>query len=151
ASTTARTFDPSKLSALEKLQNHVDEFDTDDELGVYIETSMRPTPNDPQGHSNDKSTGVHNYLHNRFSDAHSKIDLGDPSVNLKNKRFWRLHGWIEARWTEFRTKKGLGEDDPDYADAIKKAEDMLTPPLRLGGPRDLPPPEEAPPDSLRKF
>jgi hypothetical protein len=140
-------FDPAKLPALDKLANHLDDFDSDDDIGLYIETSLRPTESDPSARSADKSAGLHNYIHNRFSDSKSKIDIGDPSVNLQNKRFWRLHGWIESRWTEFREAKGLSEDDPAYAAAIKKAEDMLTPKKGMPGAAE----SEPPPDSLRKF
>jgi hypothetical protein len=141
-------FDPSKLPALDKLANDLGDFTSDDDIGLYIETGLRPTASDPSARSKDASTGIHNYIHNRFSDPKSKIDIGDPSVNLQNKRFWRLHGWIESRWTEFRKMKGLTEDDPAYAAAIKKAEDMLTLKVKggLGGPAP-----EPPPDSLRKF
>ena len=99
----------------------------------------------------DKSSGLHNYLHYRFQDAKSKIDIGDPSVNLQNKRFWRLHGWIERRWTEFRKIKNLSEQDPKYLAALKKGEDMLAPKLKLPGDGTTKGLPEAPPESLRKF
>jgi hypothetical protein len=143
-------FDPTKAQAIDRLQNHLADFKSDDELGVYLETTLRPTATDPNARATDKTAGLHNFLHNRFSDSNSKIDIGDPSVNLQNKRFWRLHGWIESRWTEFRKMKGLTEQDPAYAAAIKKGEDMLA--MKLGGPvggsKGVP---EAPPLSLRKF
>lgn len=147
-STDTDKFDPAKLPALDKLQNHLADFKTDDELGLYIETSLRPTMADPNARAADKSTGIHNYLHFRFQDGNSKIDMGDPSVNLQNKRFWRLHGWIESRWTEFRKIKNLSENDPKYQAALKKGQDMFTP--KLGGPigKGL---SEPPPESLRKF
>ena len=146
---TGDAFDPIKQKAIDKLQNHIADFKSDDELGVYLETTLRPTSKDPNARAADKTAGLHNYLHNRFMDSNSKIDIGDPSVNLQNKRFWRLHGWIESRWTEFRKIKGLTEKDTAYQAAIKKGEDMLT--MKLGGPvggKGIP---EAPPLSLRKF
>lgn len=142
-------FNPAKLPALDKLQNHLADFASDDALGLYIETSLRPTAKDPSARTTDKSAGVHNYIHNRFMDPKSKIDIGDPSVNLKNKRFWRLHGWIESRWTEYRKIKHRSDDDPSYKAAIKKGEDMLRPAGAKAGPRDTP--AEPPPASLRKF
>ena len=148
-STDTDKFDPAKIPALDKLQNHLADFKTDDELGLYIETTLRPTMADPNARATDKSTGIHNYLHFRFQDGNSKIDMGDPSVNLQNKRFWRLHGWIESRWTAFRTLKHLSENDPMYQAALKKGADMFTP--KLGAPmggKGLP---EPPPESLRKF
>jgi len=147
--TDTAAFDPSKIPALDKLQNHLADFKTDDELGLYIETTLRPTMSDPNARAADKSTGIHNYMHYRFQDGNSKIDMGDPSVNLQNKRFWRLHGWIEARWTEFRKIKNLSENDPTYLAALKKGEDMFTP--KVGGPMGGKGVSEPPPESLRKF
>ncbi len=90
---------------------------------------MRPTASNPNARSPDPSAGLHNFIPNRFSGDSAKVDIGDPSVNLQNKRFWRLHGWIESRWTEFRRIKRLGENDPAYLAAIKKGTD------RSRGPR----------------
>jgi hypothetical protein len=144
-------FDPAKLPALDKLANHLADLKSDDEIGLYLETAHRPTASNPKARSTDAATGIHNYVHNRFADQNSKIDIGDPSVNLQNKRFWRLHGYIESRWTAFRTLKHLTETDPAYAAAISKAEQMLTPTKSLpGGPYGGSAPEP-PPDSLRKF
>lgn len=142
-------FDADKAKGIEKLQNHLDDFASDDDLGLFIETSMRPTAQDPKARCADRSAGVHNYLHNRWMDENSKIDIGDPSVNLQNKRFWRIHGWIESRWTTFRTMKHLTEDDPAYQAAMKKAELMLGTGLK-GIPGDGSN-DEPPPKSLRKF
>jgi hypothetical protein len=141
-------FDENKKAAIDKLQNHLADFKSDDELGLFIETSMRPTAKDPTARSADKSAGIHNYLHNRFSGDSKAVDIGDPSVNLQNRRFWRLHGWIESRWTAFRAMKKLGETDPAYQAALKKGEDMLLPKSK-GLPGGAAP--EPPPESLRKF
>lgn len=149
----ALEFDDAKNAAIDKLQNHLEDFKTDDELGLFIETSMRPTPENPTARSTDKSTGIHNYLHNRFSGDSKRVDIGDPSVNLQNRRFWRLHGWIESRWTEYRARKKRDENDPAYRAAIEAGERMLANPAA----RSLPPPgasngtDDPPPESLRKF
>ena len=121
-------FEPKMLAAIDRLENHIDSFKTDDELGLFIETNMRPTASDPKSRSTDPSTGLHNYMHNRFMDPKSKINVGDPTVNMKNKLFWRLHGWIDARWTAFRAAKGLSDSDPDYQAALDAAmQNMMTP------------------------
>jgi hypothetical protein len=143
-------FDADKLAAIDKLQNHLADFKDDDDFGLFLETSLRPTEQDPNGRATDKGAGIHNYLHNRFSDSKSKIDIGDPSVNLQNKRFWRLHGWIESRWTAFRALKQLKDTDPKYQAAIDKAEKMLAPKSKSlpGGTYGS---SEPPPESLTKF
>jgi hypothetical protein len=141
-------FDAAKKAAIDKLQNHLDAFKSDDDFGLFVETSLRPTAQDPNARATDKGAGLHNYLHNRFSGDSKTVDIGDPSVNLQNRRFWRLHGWIESRWSEFRRLKGLKETDPAYQAALAKGEHMLQN-LAKGGPNT--PVPEAPPESLRKF
>jgi len=46
--------------------------------------------------------------------------MGDPSVNIENSQFWRLHGWIDARWTAFRAAKGLSDADPAFQQALQR-------------------------------
>lgn len=140
-------FDPIKAKALDKLTNDLDSFADDDALGLYIETTLRPTAQKPDGRATDKTAGVHNYLHVRWMDPDSKIDIGDPSVNLQNKRFWRIHGWLESRWTEYRKIKNRSDDDPKYQAAISKARAMLA----GGGIKAPPGPYQPPPRSLTKF
>jgi hypothetical protein len=141
-------FDANKAKAIDKLQNHLGDFESDDDFGLYVETGWRPTAKDPQHHSEDPSAGLHNYMHGRLQNSDSPIDVGDPSVNLQNRHFWRLHGWIENRWTEFRKIKGLSDDDPVYLAAMKKAELMFQPTMKgvQQGQRGLPPSR-----ALRKF
>jgi hypothetical protein len=142
-------FDSNMLAAIDKLENHVGDFASDDDFGLYLETKLRPTKASAGNRTTDKTAGIHNYVHNRFMDSGSKIDLGDPSVNLQNKVFWRLHGWIDARWTAFRAAKGLTDADPAYKAALQAAEDeMMSDMPKLGGPKGIDP---APPDSLTKF
>jgi hypothetical protein len=123
---SVRDFDPDKFKALDRLKHRLDDFNNDDELGLFIETSSRPTPGHPKHTSSDPSTGIHNYLHDRF--ALSKLKSCDPDFgvsmsdffgNIKNQRFWRLHGWIDHVWTEFRDLKGLNEDNRAYRIALK--------------------------------
>jgi hypothetical protein len=115
-------FDDHMLDAISRLETQITSFKSDDELGRFLETSLAPTAKDPHQHSSDLAAGIHNYIHNRFTDPSSAIDIGDPSVNLANKRFWRLHGWIDAIWTKYRAAKHLGEDDPVYKQALLDAQ-----------------------------
>jgi hypothetical protein len=137
------------LQALERLgDERIGEFESDDDLGLFIETRLRPTSSNPSRRSSDTSAGIHNYLHNRFMDPDSTIDVGDPSVNLKNRMFWRLHGWLDARWTAFRTAKGLSDDDPEYTEAIEAAHHDLE--MKMKGPAPGDGAEEPAPESLTK-
>lgn len=140
------TIDPSKAAAIDKLENHLADFKDDDEFGLYIETSMRPTAADPQARSKDKSVGIHNYLHNRFMVRGSPIDVGQPQLNLQNRKFWRLHGWIESRWTAFRKLKGFSDKDPTYQAALKKGAAMFE---DNGGIKAVP--QREVPASVREF
>lgn len=136
--------------ALDKLSKHIGDFETDDELGLFLETRLRPEPGDPRARTSDQSAGIHNYLHNRFMDPNSSIDVGDPSVNLKNKLFWRLHGWIDARWTAFRAAKGLSDSDPEYVGAMQKAREEIDMLESHGTPKGMAGAGEPPPESLTK-
>jgi predicted secreted protein len=113
-------FDPRFLAALDRLENDLDGFASMDELGLFIQTSLRAA-----GATAPAGSGVHNYLHNRWSDSKSPINLGDPSVNLENQLFWRLHGWIDKRFDAYRAKKGIGDSDPTFAAAMKAAMDEM--------------------------
>ena len=143
-------FDSGKDEAIDKVMNDIGSFASDDDFGLYLETSLRPTKSSPGARSSDASVGLHNYLHNRFADASSKINIGDPSVNLQNKRFWRLHGWIDSRWTAFRAAKGLSETDPAYVAALNFAMEEMMPKdgATYGGDRSTGPAEAAPPSLL---
>ena len=125
--TSPRIFSNNMRSAVTKLHSSVDlaAFANDDALGLYIETTLRPTATDPRHLSSDVTVGIHNYLHNRFSDRTSDINLGRPLVNLANQRFWRLHGWLDARWTAFRAAKGLSDTDPAFVAALNAEKNHL--------------------------
>lgn len=123
-------FSPSMLNAINRLSTNLASFTTEDELGLYIETRLRPAPGNPTNVSPDASTGIHNYIHNRFSDDSSPINLGDPSVNLENARFWKLHGWIDGVWSAFRQLKGLSDTAPAYVSALEAEKNAM---LHTGG------------------
>ena len=115
------SFSPDMLNAITQVGSVASVFNDDDAFGLYVETNRRPSPGDPQGISSDSTTGIHNYLHVRFTDQSSPINMGDPQVNLLNQRFWRLHGWIDAEWSAFRQSKGFSETDAAYQQALQDA------------------------------
>lgn len=95
-------------AALPKL-NNVASFATEDEFGLFLQTTLRLSgqvdPNDSslRFYERDMTTGagIHNWLHGQFMDDSSPIDVGNPQTNLSNIVFWRIHGWIEAKWKAF--------------------------------------------------
>jgi hypothetical protein len=149
APTTSEAFDPDMQKAIDTLDNHIDQFASDDAFGLYIETTLRPTSKNPDGRTTDATAGIHNYIHNRFANSSSSIDLGDPTKNLGNKVFWRLHGWIDARWTAFRAAKGLKDTDPTYVAAMQKAHNDMMMGMKVGGAYGAT--DDTPPESLTKF
>jgi hypothetical protein len=115
-------FDDNMLDAISELETKIDSFTSDDDLGLYLETALRPTSSNPSAHSKDLATGIHNYLHNRFADQSNPVDIGNPQVNLGNQLFWRLHGWIDATWTAYRKAQGLNDNtDAAYQAAMTNA------------------------------
>ncbi len=119
-------FDPRFQQAIRRIENPPDSFATEDEWGLCVQTSLRPVPGKPFQRSTDPSAGIHNYIHTRFSDLRSPVDMGNPGIDLGNQRFWRLHGWIDARWTAYRTAKGLSDQDAAFRQAIQDHKDHLS-------------------------
>lgn len=132
-------FDRDMLAALDRLQHHLDSFASEDELGLYIETSFRPTAADPKARAADRTAGVHNYLHARFQDPSSPTDLGNPALNLQNPRFWRLHGWIDQLWAAYRERTGRRPTDPGYQALMQAARASMT--MRMKALPEPPPAE----------
>ena len=95
-------------AGLAKLNNFAS-FASEDEFGNFLQTTLRLSgevdPNDTslRFYSRDTTVGagVHNWLHGQFQDPSSPIDVGNPQTNLSNIMFWRIHGWIEAKWKQF--------------------------------------------------
>ncbi len=107
----SKAFDAKMLGTLAKLEDiaaNAGSFADDDAFGLWLETSMKQKA----------GAGLHNYLHVRFAKDGSPIDVGDPTLNLKNKVFWRIHGWIDRKWSEFRKAKGLPAEDAAMRQAI---------------------------------
>jgi len=130
-------FDPDMLTALDRLQHHLDSFASEDELGLYIETWYRPTRDQPKTRAVDRTAGVHNYLHQRFQDPTSPIDLGNPSLNLLNPQFWRLHGWIDHLWAAYRAQAGKHDTDADYKALMDAAKAHMS--MRMKAALEAPP------------
>jgi len=84
-------------------------FASEDEFGNFLQTTLRLTgevdemDTAKRFYSRDMTpgAGLHNWLHGQFQDPSSPIDVGNPQTNLSNIMFWRIHGWIEAKWQAF--------------------------------------------------
>lgn len=95
-------------AALVKI-NDFASFASEDEFGNFLQTTLRlsgevdPDDSAVRFYARDMTpgAGIHNWLHGQFQDASSPITVGNPQVNLSNILFWRIHGWIEAKWQQF--------------------------------------------------
>lgn len=114
-------FNADKARAVQEIEGVPGMFDGDDGFGLFVETAWRPFPNQPKRRVPDAASGIHNYLHGRFSGASDDLDMGNPEVNIHNQRFWRLHGWIDRSWTNYRTATARSDDDPRYKAAMDEA------------------------------
>jgi len=120
---TAGPFRADMRVAIDRLQNRIGEFASDDDMALYLQTTRRPTAGNPRGTSTERGAGIHNYVHGRWTERDSPINVGDPALNLGNRIFWRIHGWVDARWTAYRMAKGLDDaTDPAYLQATADAQ-----------------------------
>lgn len=125
---------------LEHIEDHLDMFPTDDDLGIYIESNVRWSPEDPSFTSDAPGTGVHGSLHRQWSVLGSSAYLGSFATALENWSFWKLHGWIDEVWRRYRAAKGFPDSDPDYqAVTLKECRLMyyLVPEHRMSAPPDI--------------
>ncbi len=69
--------------------------------------------------------GIHNYTHNRFTDSKSKISMGDPTVNINNKTFWALHGFIDRAFKHYLEKFATPDETKTYQDSVTAQTSMM--------------------------
>jgi hypothetical protein len=101
--------DVAKFKAALPKINDFASFASEDEFGNFLQTTLRlsgevdPNNSATRFYARDATVGagLHNWLHGQFQDAASPIDVGNPQTNLSNIMFWRIHGWIEAKWQQF--------------------------------------------------
>lgn len=118
-------FDDARRLGIQRAQTQPDSFASEDEFGTFVETNLAPVSGDPLARHADQQRGAHNYLHNRWTDTTSAINLGDPRVNFENARFWKLHGWIDHQWWRFRRARQLSDTDPAYRALIDSHLQMM--------------------------
>lgn len=112
----------SMVGAISRCETDLGTFATEDDLGRYIETQHRPTDTDPLARSTEPGAGLHTYVHVRFDDARSPIRMQRFSRNIENQTFFRLHGWIDRVWTNWRKMHGLDDaKDAAYLEMMNHA------------------------------
>jgi len=99
---------------LENIEEHLDQFPTEDDLGNYIENTYRWTPETPMEPTNQPGSGLHGALHSQWAVPGSPGNLIEQAVDVRNFSFWKLHGWIDDVWQRYRDAKGLADSDADY-------------------------------------
>lgn len=102
------------FDTLENIEQHLDQFATEDDLGQYIENTYRWTEQNPMSPVNLTGSGLHGALHSQWAVSGSPANLIQQAVDVRNFTFWKLHGWIDSVWERYRKAKGLTNDDPKY-------------------------------------
>lgn len=98
------------LEMLMNIETNWKQFNSLDELCNFMQTQVL---------SQLGVSGTHNILHVAMADGHSPIDVGDPMLNLYNKNFWGLHGFIDNVISGYIKARGKGAKGAD-ATACKK-------------------------------
>jgi hypothetical protein len=95
-------------NTLEDIENNLDMFPTEGDLGKYIQC----------GGMASGASSIHGALHFKWVVNSSPYSLGSQPVNIDNYMFWKLHGWIDEIWERYRVAKGLKPDDPKLVEAL---------------------------------
>jgi hypothetical protein len=102
------------IDILENIEQHLDKFPTEDELGLWMQSTFRWTPDNWNVNSGDTTAGIHPAFHFQWAMAGSPGDLGTQRVNNSNFIFYKFHGWMDDAWQRYRNAKGIRDDDPTY-------------------------------------
>ncbi|HLV68963.1 MAG TPA: hypothetical protein VKY73_24265 [Polyangiaceae bacterium] len=100
---------------LENIENELDRFPTEGDLGDYIQCGL----------GNTGFGSIHGAMHFKWAVMDSPHSLGRQPVNIDNYMFWKLHGWIDDIWERYRIAKGIGPDDEALqAELIEQCHEM---------------------------
>ena len=95
-------------------------------LGFWLQCNVgqklaMPTNNMP-------FVGLHFLLHAKWvRNGNTAHGVNNTSANIDNYMFWKLHGWIDKVWQDYRDAKGLSNNDPKYkADMLAQCREMDT-------------------------
>lgn len=99
---------------LENIEKNLAMFPTEDDLGHFIQGSIRWTPQNPSTFVSQTGSGLHGALHGQWTVIGSPIALINQAVDVRNFTFWKLHGWIDDIWERYRVAKGQKRTDADY-------------------------------------
>jgi hypothetical protein len=133
AGLTAIKVSSEMMSAIEdelKAANDFRCFESEDDYGRFLQAnwifvkeggSTNAVAKLLQGHD---LAGVHADLHGaiRATDPDATkqlLDLGDPRKNLGHIFFWRLHGWIQAKWQQYLKAKPRSAEDTTLYEAFR--------------------------------
>jgi hypothetical protein len=132
------------IGILDNIEQNVDMFESEEYLAWYIQCRVLWTAQNPNGPSDNATSGVHLAMHAQWSVFGSPSSVGDQSVSIENFVFWKLHGWVDDIWQRYRAAKGLTREDPAYKqglfDMCKEMHEITL--LREGQSASTAPPEE---------
>lgn len=107
----------------DNIEQHLDMFATEGELGSWISCAMLPNGGGP---SFSIAKNLHFALHgNGVPTRNQKHAVNNNPVNIDSYLFWKLHGWIDNVWEKYRIAKGKTRDDADYkAEMLEQCREM---------------------------
>ena len=100
--------------------NDFSKFKSEAEFGQFIQSSLVREGGTNFVRSPKSGAGIHNWLHGAFQDG-SKISVGSIRFNLGNIMFWRIHGWIEAKWKQFEASRPRTRQDQRLYDKYMRS------------------------------
>ncbi len=110
----------------DNIANHLDMFPTEGALGTWMSCAIMP--NIPGGGFQDFSTqrNLHFALHaNGVPSRNQKHAVNNNNNNIDAYLFWKLHGWVDTVWENYRIAKGKTQNDADYkAEMLEQCREM---------------------------
>jgi hypothetical protein len=101
-------------------------FPDEGTLGFWLQCNVGQKLTMPA--NNMPFVGLHFLLHAKWvRNGNTAHGVNNTSANIDNYMFWKLHGWIDKVWQDYRDAKGLSNDDPKYkADMLAQCREMDT-------------------------
>ncbi len=120
------------LTILNNIDEHHQLFATTDELGDFVEqeswAGLGEFAVETFG-----TQGIHAIVHGEQADPDDPVDMMNFGRNIMNKKFWRLHGFLDRVWVEYleASDQPLPVEAMEFQNSIMH---MLTDPTKIPGP-----------------
>lgn len=115
----------------DNIANNLDMFPTEGALGTWMSCAIMPgSGGGGFGFGNGPDFSIDRNLHfglhnNGVPTRNQKHAVNNNNNNIDAYLFWKLHGWIDKVWEEYRTAKGKTRADEDYkAEMLEQCREM---------------------------